>query len=1209
MPNYKHGHRPTVGVLAGWHVYEGVLHSFLDPVLRGVQLAARERGCNLLLACGVTSTSDSYTPRRTVSVPSPEADYVPPRSAWPVPSLNVDFVPVGPWNTDGLIVITPLLSQARSAYIQEVINAGHPVVFLGGGERGAIVDVDNAQGIREAVAHLFQHGHHQIAFIAGHETDASDSGNRVYAYQTALSELGLALDNRLIAYGHHNLPFGRKAMRQILDSGAPFTAVMASNDESAFGALQVLREAGQRVPEDVAVIGFDNRLETVAQTPPLTSVHCPAFEMGYNALLLLLESIEGPGKDDDLIQIPMHLVVRQSCGCQSNADTSAMLWTQPAFSGDSCLTELEVAERMAEAVLAEVRHLSPGEILSICQSLVEAFALSLEQEDGARFQTQLESVLQRVELEGDDTHVWDTALSFLEVGMSSLWQAWAKPVSDRLIPEMMRQARLTVGQSARRQYGRYLVQQRSLADQVGLLTAHLLTAPNETQILEVLAEELPAIGIRQSTVAFFEAEGDDPVAWSRLPMQAGAIGETISRRFPSRDFPPPDLCSPEEPFRLALLPLLVQEDVSGFVAFETFDLTPCATIVRQLAAALKSVQLYQEAAEGRRLAEESNRLKSRLLSTVSHELRTPLSLIVGLSEILLREQKTGGSMLQEDVERIHASAQHLDDLIQDVLDLARGEVGQLKLNCERLDLGDVLRVVAVAGEQMAAAKGLSWQADIPTGLPRTWADPTRLRQVALNLVNNAVKFTAQGEVTLRVRVEGGRIVTTVSDTGLGIPLAEQSAIFDEFRQSERTTARGYGGLGLGLAICKRLVALHGGEIGVTSSGEEGQGSSFYFRLPVLLNADLSSAEIALRSQTVLVVAERSQRSERLREHLIRQGFEVEEQWVEEMDQWLSQVFARPPGQIVLGGQVVSEKGWEILKVLKANPATQEIPVLFYSLAEAEDAGSVLQFDYLTKPVGRTELAQALAHLEAAAEASEKEKAILVVDDDPGVLEMHARLVQAQSPAYQVIQARNGREALDLIRQKPPDLVLLDLMMPEVDGFAVLETMQAEETLSAIPVIVLTGQLLTEADMARLNRGVMTVLQKGLFSAEETLAHVEAVLARNHKLGSEAQRLVRKAMASLHTGYAEPISRASLARYVGVSEDYLTRCFRQEMGVTPMVYLNRYRVNQAKALLASGKETVTEVALAVGFSTSKYFDRVFRREVGMSPSEYRRKVQR
>jgi len=142
-------------------------------------------------------------------------------------------------------------------------------------------------------------------------------------------------------------------------------------------------------------------------------------------------------------------------------------------------------------------------------------------------------------------------------------------------------------------------------------------------------------------------------------------------------------------------------------------------------------------------------------------------------------------------------------------------------------------------------------------------------------------------------------------------------------------------------------------------------------------------------------------------------------------------------------------------------------------------------------------------------------------------------------------------------------------------------------------------------MARLNRGVATVLSKGVFSAQETLAHVEGALARTGRLGSEAQRLVRKGMAYIHEHYTEPVTREDVARHVSVSEDYLTRCFRQEMGVTPMAYLNRYRVKQARALLAAGEKNVTQVAFAVGFSDSNYFSRVFRQEVGMSPSAYRR----
>jgi YesN/AraC family two-component response regulator len=214
------------------------------------------------------------------------------------------------------------------------------------------------------------------------------------------------------------------------------------------------------------------------------------------------------------------------------------------------------------------------------------------------------------------------------------------------------------------------------------------------------------------------------------------------------------------------------------------------------------------------------------------------------------------------------------------------------------------------------------------------------------------------------------------------------------------------------------------------------------------------------------------------------------------------------------------------------------------------------------------------------------------------------MVQSQSPAYRVLKARNGREALARLQETSVDLVLLDLMMPELDGFGVLEAMREVKATQQTPVIVLTAQTLSETDMARLNQGVATVLGKGLFSVEETLAHVEAALRRGRKLGSEAQRLVRKAMAYIHTHYTETLSRESLARYVGVSDDYLTRCFHQETGLAPMTYLNRYRINQAKLLLTEGRLNIAEVAEAVGFSDSNHFGRAFKREVGMSPSAYR-----
>jgi YesN/AraC family two-component response regulator len=220
--------------------------------------------------------------------------------------------------------------------------------------------------------------------------------------------------------------------------------------------------------------------------------------------------------------------------------------------------------------------------------------------------------------------------------------------------------------------------------------------------------------------------------------------------------------------------------------------------------------------------------------------------------------------------------------------------------------------------------------------------------------------------------------------------------------------------------------------------------------------------------------------------------------------------------------------------------------------------------------------------------------------------MHTRVVQTALPDSRVLQASNGRIALEIMQHERPALVLLDLMMPELGGMGVLAAMQADEKLRGIPVIVLTAHTLAHEEMAQLTRGVAAVLQKGLFTAEETLAHIEQALARDKRLGSETQRMVRRAMAYIHEHYAEPLAREDVASHVGVSARHLTRCFQQEVGLSPIAYLNRYRVRQAKQLLEAGDSNITEVAEAVGFASSGYFTDAFRREAGMSPREYQRR---
>jgi AraC-like DNA-binding protein len=452
-------------------------------------------------------------------------------------------------------------------------------------------------------------------------------------------------------------------------------------------------------------------------------------------------------------------------------------------------------------------------------------------------------------------------------------------------------------------------------------------------------------------------------------------------------------------------------------------------------------------------------------------------------------------------------------------------------------------------------------------------------------------------------------MVSVKDTGLGIPLHEQSVIFDEFRQSERTTARGYGGLGLGLAICRKLVELHGGEIGVSSSGNEGEGSEFFFSLPVI-ETPLESLEMlgpSSGAQSVLLLVKDVEGGALLRDDLTLKGYEVKLHVVKEESDWLASLLLLTPDTVVLDLGLASERGWEILKIMKEYSATKDIPVLFYSLSGEHNHGSLLELQYLTKPVGATAMTEMLAAKGFFGLDGEHavRRTILIVDDEPGMLELHARIVRTQLSGYRVLLARDGRQALEIMQRESVALVLLDLMMPVLDGFGVLEEMRRTDSTRNIPVVVITGQSLTKEDMSRLNAGVASVLGKGIFSVNETLYHIADALAHKRRASSESQHIAFKAMAYIHSFYAEPISRSDVAAHVGLSERHLTRCFHQEVGLTPITYLNRYRVRQAKALLEAGQKGITEIAVEVGFSSSSYFTRVFREEVGVSPREYLR----
>jgi signal transduction histidine kinase/DNA-binding LacI/PurR family transcriptional regulator/AraC-like DNA-binding protein/response regulator of citrate/malate metabolism len=1117
---------------------------------------------------------------------------------------------------DGLIIWTSSLAAfVGDEGIQHFCLqfAPLPVVGIGIPLAGVpSITLESYAGMREAVLHLVQvHGKRRMVFVRGPERHY-DAQKRLQAYLDVVAEFGLDQDPGLITPPCRWIERdATKAMRLLVEKrGVQFDSVIGVSDTLAYGAMLYLQEKGYRMPGDIAIVGFDNNPIGRVCSPPLTTVPNLMHQRGQQAVQMLMQKIKGeevPAR----ITLSTGIKIRQSCGCQ---DPYIVQAGKPAMLPENLPAadrRMEILKRLQAAVLTDIS------IKNWPEKILAAFEASLAAKSDAQFLSTLQDLLQSLMSAGLESREWQAALSELRQWL--ILQFKTQPERIEFGERLIHQGRVMIGEiTSRSSAYQEWMRSRRLNDLHRLRLA-LSTCETLDSLLDILAVELPKLEISCGGLALY-LNANEPLEGARLVLaftKEGRLPQLEGKCFrPSSLLASPTTLDFMDSGNLIVHPLHSGNDQLGFLFVDAGPLEGSSHQVlrEQISSALKNIvlveqniELLRQARLNQHLAEEANLLKSRFLSIVSHELLTPIVLLVGLSEMMLREGIGNLPALPEayrqDLTRIHASAQQLGSLVRDVLDLSRSQLGQLTLATKPLNISDVIRPIELVGEQMAISKGLEWQVDLPENLPLVLGDASRLQQVALNLVSNAVKFTSQGFVKIKVEAEDGFITVAVSDTGLSVPTDEQEAIFDEFRQSGRTMGRGFGGLGIGLAICRQLVELHGGKIGVRSSGEEGSGSTFYFSLPVLsAPAPLEPGE---PSHTVLILTEQAQRSTILRQHLEQQGFEVRVFEAVQTPGWLESLSAFSQGAVVLDFQN-AERGWKVLDELKQNPATQNLPVIFYSLIQEQDRGSILTLDYLVKPVATSTLNQILKRYGITPECSQEPPVVLVVDDEPNIREMHARLLMEHLPGCRVLSASNGKDALEVMRLTPPNLVLLDLRMPEMDGMAVLRAMQAEKNLQGIPVIILTAQRLTANEMAALGESVTAVLSKGVFTTAETLAQVEAALSRNPRLVSENRRLVRKVMAYIHEQFDQPLNRKQLADHAGVSERHLNRCFTQELGVSPLQYLNRYRIQQAKILLAENQASITEIMCQVGFSESSHFARVFRREVGLSPSEYKRR---
>ena len=495
-------------------------------------------------------------------------------------------------------------------------------------------------------------------------------------------------------------------------------------------------------------------------------------------------------------------------------------------------------------------------------------------------------------------------------------------------------------------------------------------------------------------------------------------------------------------------------------------------------------------------AEAANLSKSQFIANMSHELRTPLNAIIGYSEMLQEDADSQGNTdIVPDLQKILSAGKHLLGLINDILDISKIEAGKMELYPETFNLSGMLQDVVTTVQPLVEQKHNNLVVKCADNLGEMNTDLTKVRQILLNLLSNASKFSDNGEITLQVKRKNTEecdwIFFTVSDQGIGMTPEQQKKLFQAFTQADASTTRKYGGTGLGLAISKQFTKMMGGDIDVES--EFGKGTTFTVHLPVYVKAgklkqgESTSLQLHKKNENgiILVIDDDLVVRDLLRGYLTRIGYQVAV--ADSGKEGLNLARKLRPHAITLDVMMPEMDGWSVLSQLKADPALVNIPVIVLSIVEDKGKGySLGAAEYLIKPVSREQLATVLHKYDAIEPAK-----VMIIEDDDVNRDMVAQMLKKMG--CQIIMAENGRVGLSHLETEQPDLIFFDLMMPEMDGFEFAMHLHKHESWRSIPIVVLTAKDITPEDRIKLNGCVETIFQKGAFSRDELLAEVHSLI--------------------------------------------------------------------------------------------------------------------